>query len=267
MAQYDTIGQQYALIKTLPQARLERENFQAAVAPFVDDAHVLDLACGIGYYSNHLLGWGAKHVTGVDISETMVEGAKMNLKKWIDEGKFEARVGDGLNPQSYHGEADKFDLATGAWFLNYAASCEELTKMFETISLNLKDDGVFVGITPHPTEDVGAFGDQCKEMEHTMGVGVDFMHELGNKQGWRTHVYAIGKGELEGQRVDFENFHLKKTVYEEAARRGGMMGELEWRALRLPESEREKASYGVKEEHWEFAKRVPYFGVLVERKS
>ena len=276
MTQYDAIGQEYALIKTLPFARIERENFQAAVEPFVKDggARVLDLACGIGYYSNHLLTWGASYVMGVDVSEAMAEGAKVNLKKWGDEGRFEARVGNGLKPENYYygtkdGDGDrKFDVAIGVWFLNYAESSEELAKMFETISMNLKDDdGVFVGITPHPTEDVKGFGEDCRGMKHALGVGVEYTHELENGEGWRTHVSATGRGETEGKSLDFDNYHLKKSVYEEAARRGGMMGKVEWKELRLPDSEEEKQWYGVGEEQWEFARRVPYFGLFVIKKS
>jgi len=74
--QYNAIGTRYNDMKALPAVKLERSNTKEAVNPYVQEANVLDLACGTGYYSLAMLEWGARNVVGVDISEAMVEGAK-----------------------------------------------------------------------------------------------------------------------------------------------------------------------------------------------
>lgn len=49
--QYDDIGATYEEMRQLPIAILQDANVEAAVAPFIKSAKVLDLACGTGYYS------------------------------------------------------------------------------------------------------------------------------------------------------------------------------------------------------------------------
>ena len=47
-----------------------------------------------------------------------------------------------------------------------------------------------------------------------------------------TFIYTPipGAGDL-----DFDNFHLRKDVWEEAARKAGFLGELKWDVPRIPE--------------------------------
>lgn len=49
--QYDTIQGPYDYIRTASIALIERENVRDTVAPFVQNARVLELACGSGFVS------------------------------------------------------------------------------------------------------------------------------------------------------------------------------------------------------------------------
>jgi ubiquinone/menaquinone biosynthesis C-methylase UbiE len=66
--QYDAIQAPYDEIRKSSIALIERANVREAVAPFIKDARVLDLACRTGFYSHHFLKWEASKVVGVDIS-------------------------------------------------------------------------------------------------------------------------------------------------------------------------------------------------------
>ena len=76
---YDDIGAAYGEMRKLPISVLQDANFEAAVAPFIKDAKVLDLACGTGYYSKKCLEWGAEQVVGIDISKAMEDAANAAL--------------------------------------------------------------------------------------------------------------------------------------------------------------------------------------------
>jgi hypothetical protein len=80
------------------------------------------------------------------------------------------------------------------WFLNYASTTKEMSKIFETVGMDLEDGGGYVGETPHPTDDIAFLGVEYRVVEHEMSMGVDYMRELGNKEPWRTHVPAVGEG-------------------------------------------------------------------------
>lgn len=74
--QYNTIQGPYDSLRQKSIAIIEHENVQTTVAPFIQNARVLELACGSGYYTYDFLKWGASAVVGVDISPVMVEEAR-----------------------------------------------------------------------------------------------------------------------------------------------------------------------------------------------
>lgn len=57
----------------------QRDN-RAAIAPFVRNAEVLDCFCHTGGFAVHAAHFGAKHVTGVDISAPALEVARENAQ-------------------------------------------------------------------------------------------------------------------------------------------------------------------------------------------
>lgn len=198
----------------------------------------------------------------------MVRAANESMAEWIKKGRFSARVGDGMVPKKYfRNDEEGFDLVFGVWFLNYAGSGEEMSNMWRTISMNLKPGGVFVGMTPGPSDDLQCFQEEQNGLGRELGVEMEYVKELDNREGWRTHIRGVGKGEREGEVVEFDNFHLKKSVYEEAARQGGMKGNMEWRAVALPETEEQRATFAVQDWVWDVVMKAPYFTIVVAKPS
>jgi SAM-dependent methyltransferase len=261
-SQYDDIGAKYNVFKHFPTSVLETENFKDAVLPYlrkIERPRVLDLACGTGYYSHKLLDWGAAYVLGIDLSKAMVEAARQTITKEQQQaGVLRFQSGDALTLGKVH-EEELFDIITGIWLLNYSSSTEDMTNMFRTISANLKEGGVFIGVTPHPTNDVTAYAKMMKERQGARwGVTVDYYEQLVSGQGWRTEV--IGDGE---PRVSFKNFHLRKGVYEEGAKAGGMTGMVQWQDIALPREATDRAAPGFWDTYYTDG---PHMGVIVVEK-
>jgi ubiquinone/menaquinone biosynthesis C-methylase UbiE len=59
-----------------PNAQWAEERHSAAIRAAVSGRIVLDYGCGDGEYSRHLLAQGARHVYGLDLSETAIELAR-----------------------------------------------------------------------------------------------------------------------------------------------------------------------------------------------
>ena len=262
MSQYDAIGTKYNTIHSLPLKQLEQADFRSAVQPFLSQSHtsVIDFACGTGFYSEQLLAWGAAHVTGIDLSPSMVAGANSRLAPDVAAGRARFVVGDGTEARSYApggASVEGFDVATGAWFLNYASSQEQLATMFRAVALNLKPAGVFVGIVPPPSDDVAGVAEVFNRPPLSeLYPRIEYTAELESGEGWHTHIFADDQG------VDFWAWHLKKSVYEEAARQGGMMGRVEWRTKALLGPEwRDK--FDLPPDAWKVVEEWPHRGILV----
>lgn len=263
--QYDEIGSSYDSLKRLPAAILERNNLQATLSPFLTNPNttVLDLACGTGYYSRLALSWGASRVIGVDISPAMIAAAAAQSQH-PENDKLTFVVGDCTQPLDVPATSGTpFDIVLGAWLLNYAGTPAEMTGMFANAATHLKTGGHFVGITPHPAEDLDAFA----ELFHSGGdrdkYGVSVAYTAKVVNGYRTRVTA----HVQPREISFENFHLDRRVYERCAREGGFNGSLEWKSVQLPVSEEESRSeYGVDLDFWDGYLDAPHFGILVVQK-
>lgn len=268
--QYDAIGQSYESLKHLPAALLERDNLRSAISPFLSSApsgaSVLDLACGTGYYSRLLLSWGAARVVGVDISRAMVSAAQDAARAEGLGDNLSFQVGDCASPLTL--DSGPFDVVLGAWLLNYASSGAEMAAMFRNASSHLAPGGHFVGITPHPAPDLDAFAEHYDATKSNRdmrkyGVSTVYASRLDSGEGYATKV----TGHLQPVEIEFHNFHLKREVYEKAAREGGMLGELEWRRVEVPRAQAESlAAYGVGEDFWDGYHEVPHMGILVVQK-
>jgi SAM-dependent methyltransferase len=264
-SQYDDIGANYNVFKHLPTSVVETKNVKDAVLPYlskVDKPRVLDLACGTGYYSHKLLEWGAGYVFGVDLSKSMVEVASQTISEEERQaGVLRFETGNAVTLGKINDE-QLFDVSTGVWLLNYSSSLKELTQMFRSISANLKDGGVFVGVVPPPRDDIAAFAEMTNEVQESQGarwgVTVNYYEQLESGEGWRTEV--TGHGE---PKVSFRNYHLKKSIYEEAARAGGMGGMIMWKEIKLPQEAIDKTG----PEFWDTYFTIgPHMGLIVVEK-
>ncbi|KAI4086083.1 MAG: hypothetical protein LQ344_007861 [Seirophora lacunosa] len=254
--QYNEIGALYDEVRKLPIATIEHDNVQAAVTPDLKGANVLDLACGSGHYSKPLLTWGAASVLGVDISSAMLNAARESA---ASDPRLKFHVADCSVPQRYDG--GPFDLVFGSWLLNYASDKRALTQMFRNIALNLKPGGRFVGVTTHPTDDPRAETEKALSVQPALyaGAKVHITHSVDD--GIATHVVAPTRAGT----VEFDTFHLRKSLYEESAREGGMLGALSWRQVSIPQEFREGERKASDEECEEYL-TVPHFGILLVAK-
>lgn len=262
--QYDTIQAPYDEIRKTSIALIERANVHEAVAPFIKDARVLDLACGSAFYSYHFLKWGASKVVGVDISPAMIEEARSDSSQILSsDEKINFIVADCSKPVPYDG--GPFDVVFGAWLLNYAPSGKDMVDMFRNVALNLKEGGHFVAVTPPPTQDPAAFveAERKTRLSESGGSGGLFCSVTGVvEDGISFHVHA----DTRHGDVDFDCYHLKKEVYEASAREGGLSGESAWSVTTVPDEFFQDRKGGASFEELDSYKVTPHFGMLVVAK-
>src|SRR5215831_10778791 len=143
-AQYDHIGSKYdEYAQTATLKRAEHYTFFRLVGALAEK-RVLDLACGLGFYTRQLKQRGAAQVVGVDISPEMVRLACAKASETPDGIAY--RVGDA----AFLLPIGCFDLVTVVYLLNYATSKEQLLGMCRGAYTNLVTGGRFVAYTMDP---------------------------------------------------------------------------------------------------------------------
>ena len=260
--QYNAIQAPYDSIRKKSIAFIEHENVRDAVAPFIKGARVLELACGSGFYTHDFQKWGASSVVGVDISPVMIEEARRqgeaNTSSQLK--PIEYVVADCSKPTVYPG--GPFDLVFGAWLLNYAPDHAGLVEMFRNIALNLKDGGHFVSVTVPPAQDpISSLNAEFSARPPPEGSGGLIYYHLKDVEDG---IYFKCFGSTEFGDVDFDNYHLRKSIYEAAAREGSMKGELQWGLTSVPERYLRGEGEGrATMEELQTYLTVPNYGILV----
>ena len=262
--QYNKIQRPYDELRKTTIAIVERVNVRDIVFAFVQDATVLDLACGTGFYTRSFLYWGASKVVGVDISSAMLEEARVLSR---DSGSAISFIeADCSKLVAFPG--GPFDLVFGAWFLNYGETKEDMVEMYRNIALNLKPGGHFAAVTPPPTNDpAGHIEAEGKVRPLPTASGGLFSTVTGEvKDGVEFHLHS---DTLAGD-LDFDCYHLKKDVWEAAAKEAGFRGELKWSATNIPSDFMEQpAKYGEEGNGGASAdelatyEQVPHYGLLL----
>lgn len=234
-AQYDAIGTSFDNLGKLLGAQLVHLFLQYTVEPLIDHSSfkALDLACGTGRGTRALPEWGAEFVLGVDISTSMIEAARAST----DDQNIAYQVGDCSEPNIRY-SSGPFDFVLGCWLLNYAPSGAKMADMFSQVAGNLNEGGKFVSITPPATEDPAGYIEKLAMIRPKM-MGYFYTENAGPlAEGVRTHCWAG----TEPKAAEFDAYHLRKSVYEKAAR-AGEFRDLEWRATGIPEPLRERGGY------------------------
>lgn len=260
--QYNKVQGPYDAIRKHTIALIERVNVRQTVLPFIKDASVLDLACGTGFYTRPLRRWGARKVVGVDISSKMLEEARA-LSEGDDAVSF--LEADCSKPTEYPG--GPFDVVFGGWFLNYAPTGKEMVDFYRNILFNLKPGGHFVGVQPPPTNDPsGLIARERQIRPLPTATGTFWNTETGKvEEGITIHRH----GDTPAGDLDFDTYHLRKEVYEAAARDAGVTGELVWSQTSVPEDFMEQpgkygeeVNGGSKAEELETYADTPFYGLL-----
>jgi len=106
---------------------------------------VLDLGCGEGYCSRELRQRGAAQIYGVDLSEAMIAGAKLQELK--DPLGIQYELGCATDLKQF-GDRE-FDLVIAVFLFNYLTTAQTQQCMTEVARV-LRPGGRFVFSVPHP---------------------------------------------------------------------------------------------------------------------
>ena len=139
-AYYDSVANEYEDILELPIAKYIKEYFFPTILGDITSKSILDFGCGEGIYTRKFKQMGAGRVVGIDISEKLIEKAK--LKESQEQLGIEYIVSDGTGLD----KIDTFDLVASAYVINLAQNKENLLDMCCSIFANLKLGGRFVSI-------------------------------------------------------------------------------------------------------------------------
>lgn len=210
----------------------------------VKGKRVLDLACGSGISSREIANRGAE-VTGVDISESMLDEAK-RIEKQNPLG-IKYLFGDVSILTTY--SAEKFDMATAAFLLHYADSVDVLQKMITNISHNLKDGCEFISINLNPVHPIVDFG---PGISHS-AVWIDSPFVDGSKL--ETTLYNKDGSEI----CKFINFYWSKKTLEDCFANAGFE-KVDWIEMRMHED-------GKKYPNWEILEKQNNLVVIRAKKQ
>ncbi|NES87271.1 MAG: class I SAM-dependent methyltransferase [Moorea sp. SIO2B7] len=180
---------------------------------------ILDLGCGEGIYSRKFKKKGAGQVVAVDISEGMLTLAKE------EEVKEPLGIEYILSDMQELGKVGSFDLVTAAYSLNHAQTKEQLLKICQTISINLKPEGRFVGIN----NNLDRAPESYKFLEK-YGYHNTVTDSLEEGKPLPTLAY-----DLDGKTVIIDDYYLSKATYEWSFREVGFK-EICWHEQSLSEA-------------------------------
>lgn len=212
---YDPIAQQYKRSKQQPWRTFVECFTLMNLVGDLRGKEVLDVACGEGFYTRLVSERGAARVTGVDLSQGMIDLARRQEA----EHQLGIRyvVGDARELPA----DDSFDLAVAAYLLNYASTRQELQAMCRGIARSLKSGGRFLTVNCSPAL---AFPKAPSYRKYGFETSVPGLWQEGAPIKWTFHL-ADGAFEI-------ENYHLDVAIHEEAFRQAGFR-EVRWHPPQL----------------------------------
>lgn len=172
------------------EAAGEWESFKAML-PELKGAHVLDLGCGYGWHCEYAVQQGAERVVGIDISEKMLERAR--LQPHADKVTYMQGSLDHLEDLGF--EPHEFDVVISSLALHYLPSFNDVVEAVKEV---LTINGTFIFSVEHPI--FTAHGSQ------------DWTYDdAGNKMNWPVDNYHR-EGERQTQFLGEEIIKYHKTL-------------------------------------------------------
>ncbi|OGM50713.1 methyltransferase [Aspergillus bombycis] len=196
--QYDTIGAAYGDVPNLPTGKLQLAALRSCLGD-IEGQTVLELACGLGYYCRQAVEWGASKAVGVDISEAMVDAARVCAK---DDSRLEFHVADCGQPFEF----GQFDIVLAPWLLNYSRNQSQLMDMWGNIYKSLKP------AFPHGAQ----YGQELKVVGELDEGGLEVQVTL-----------------LASTPFSFNNIYLPRELYEKTSKLAGLRG-FQWQNFAKP---------------------------------
>ncbi|MCX6131352.1 MAG: class I SAM-dependent methyltransferase [Proteobacteria bacterium] len=205
-APYDPIAKEYQESKLLPFRKHLEEYTLFKLLGDLRGKTVLDLACGEGIYARKMKEQGASSVIGMDLSSEMIALArqreaecKLGISYEIGDASSGLKIGD-------------FDIVLGSYLLNYANSPEHLLQFCQTIAVNLKPGGRFVGVNDNPANDPADYGSYrpygfIKTTAKARIEGAPVTYVMFNP---------------DGKTFSFDNYYLSPDTYAWAFRTAGL---------------------------------------------
>ena len=212
---YDPIAEQYKRSKQQPWRTFIECFTLLDLIGEPSQMSVLDVACGEGFYTRIIRQRGAASVTGVDLSQGMIDLARR--QEDVHQLGIEYLVGDARELPPQH----QYDLVVAAYLLNYASTRDELQAMCDGIGRSLKPGGRFVTVNCNPALTFPAAPSYRKYGFETSVVGE-----------WREGAPIKWTFYLSDGPFDIENYYLSVATHEEALRKAGFR-EVRWHRPRL----------------------------------
>ena len=201
-ASYDSIVDQYMAYANASPTRPIEVRTMLRLSGEVKGKSVLDLACGSGYYGREFLRHGAGSAHGVDQSQGMIDFARA----------LSTYRGDGMTFQTHDvmdmPSGSEHDIVLAAYLFNYAASLDELQRMFSAVIPHVKHGGRLVVQTLNPDYRL-CLGDYA-------AYGVKVLEETPWKQGARLRLEFPGTPP-----ALITNYRWERAHYEQAIRAAG----------------------------------------------
>ncbi|MFH1302118.1 MAG: class I SAM-dependent methyltransferase [Planctomycetota bacterium] len=212
---YDPIAEQYKRSKQQPWRTFVECFTLMELAGDPRDMAVLDVACGEGFYTRMMRERGAARVTGVDLSQGMIDLAQKQEAQ--NQQGIEYILGDARELPT----TDQYDLAVAAYLLNYARTREELQAMCDGIARALKPGGRFVTVNSSP-------------MLHFPSAPSfrQYGFETTTTGDWREGTPVTWTFYVDDSSIDLENYYLSAETHEAAFRQAGFR-EVRWHAPQL----------------------------------
>ena len=220
MAEYDAIAREYRESKRLPfREHVERYTLFELVGD-VRDRTVLDLACGDGFYTRLLRQAGALEVTGIDVSEGMIELAEEQERQRPAGCRYVCADIAAFEP------GEPVDLVVAAYLLNYARTPEQLLGFCRVCHRALRPGGRLVGLNNNVRNVAGRPRSLGK-----YGLERTWTSPLAEGDAMRYTIFNA-----DGTRFGFDNYYLTPETHAAAFERAGFLG-FRWIDVSLQPSE------------------------------
>ncbi len=185
---------------------------------------VLDMACGEGVYARHFKRLGAVEVTGVDVSQAMVDLAQDQEEADPIGCRYVCADAAAFTP------AAPVDTVTAIYLLNYARTAGEVERFGRACYRALRPGGRLVGFNdnvrnpPRPDDlSLAKYGLERTCARHPPREGDAIRYRITNH---------------DDRAFEFNNYYLKPATYE-AAMRGAGFTDFRWVDAMLDPSERD----------------------------